>query len=112
MIPIALTIAGFDPSGGAGIQADLKSFHQRGVYGLSVATMITIQNTLGVKEIFCLEAGQVRKQLETLLEDIQPQAIKTGALGHREVVEVVADFAREFKVPLVVDPVMRSKNGY
>jgi len=108
---VALTIAGSDPSGGAGIQADLKTFHQRGVYGTSVLTLLTVQNTLKVSEIEVLSPEMVAKQLDAVLEDIPPSAAKTGALGNSDVVRLVAEKARHFRFPLIVDPVMISKHG-
>ena len=111
MIPAALTIAGSDPSGGAGIQADLKTFHQFGVYGMSVLTLLTVQNTCRVSLVKHLPAELVLAQLDAVLEDIPPQAAKTGALGTREVIEAIAERAAKFSFPLVVDPVMRSKHG-
>ena len=111
MKPVALTIAGSDPSGGAGIQADLKTFHQFEVYGMSVITLLTVQNTQWVSAVEPLAARLVREQLEAVLEDIPPQATKTGALGTAEIIEVVAGCARSFAFPLVVDPVMISKHG-
>ncbi|MBN2241428.1 MAG: bifunctional hydroxymethylpyrimidine kinase/phosphomethylpyrimidine kinase [Acidobacteria bacterium] len=111
MAYVALTIAGSDPSGGAGIQADLKTFHQRGVYGTSVLTLVTVQNTRKVREIEILSPGLVEKQIESVLEDIPPAAAKTGALGNREIVRLVAEKAKCFPFPLVVDPVMISKHG-
>ena len=109
--PVALTIAGSDPSGGAGMQADLKTFHQFGVYGMSVITLATVQNTQRVDAVEPLPARLVRAQLEAVLEDIPPQAAKTGALGTTEIIEAVAEAAREFSFPLVVDPVMISTHG-
>lgn len=111
MKPVALTIAGSDPSGGAGIQADLKTFHQFGVYGEAVITLLTVQNTLRVDRVECLPASFVLEQLEAVLEDIPPQAAKTGALGSAEIVRAVAQAAARFPFPLVVDPVMLSKHG-
>jgi len=111
MTDVALTIAGSDPSGGAGIQADLKTFHQRGVYGASVVTLITAQNTQKVSAIEALSPELVIAQLEAVLEDIPPSAAKTGALGSQEIVRVLAERARAFSFPLVVDPVMISKHG-
>jgi hydroxymethylpyrimidine/phosphomethylpyrimidine kinase len=108
---VALTIAGSDPSGGAGIQADLKTFHQRGVYGESVITLVTVQNTQRVGAVEILSPEIVAAQLDAVLEDIPPGAAKTGALGSLEIVRVVAEKARDFKFPLVVDPVMISKHG-
>lgn len=111
MKPIALTIAGSDPSGGAGIQADLKTFHQFGVYGEAVITLLTIQNTQRVDAVECLLPGFVLQQIEAVISDIPPAAAKTGALGTKDIVEAVADAAGSFKFPLVVDPVMISKHG-
>ena len=108
---VALTIAGSDPSGGAGIQADLKTFHQRGVYGESVITLVTVQNTQKVSAVEILAANIVAAQLEAVLEDIPPAAAKTGALGNLEIVRLIAERAQDFKFPLVVDPVMISKHG-
>src|SRR5512133_798077 len=111
MIPVALTIAGSDPSGGAGIQADLKTFHRFGVYGEAVITLLTVQNTVRVEHVECMPAGLVLRQLRAVLEDIPPHAAKTGALGTAEVVRAIAQAAAEFPFPLVVDPVMISKHG-
>ena len=76
MIPTALSIAGSDPSGGAGIQADLKTFHQRKVYGMAVITLLTAQNTRGVQAVYVMKPAQVIRQLEAVLADILPQAAK------------------------------------
>lgn len=111
MPPVALTIAGSDPIGGAGIQADLKTFHQFGVYGEAVITLLTVQNTVRLERVDCVPAGLVLAQLRAVLEDIPPQAAKTGALGNREIVEAIAAAAADFRFPLVVDPVMISKHG-
>jgi hydroxymethylpyrimidine/phosphomethylpyrimidine kinase len=109
--PIALTIAGSDPSGGAGIQADLKTFHQFGVYGEAVITLLTVQNSVRVSRVEVMEPALVLEQLEAVLEDIPPTAAKTGALGSAEMVSAVARAAAGFGFPLVVDPVMVSKHG-
>jgi hydroxymethylpyrimidine/phosphomethylpyrimidine kinase len=109
--PIALTIAGSDPSGGAGIQADLKTFHQFGVYGEAVIAAVTVQNTARVERVESLSAELVTRQIRALLDDIPPDAAKTGALGSAEIVRAVAAEAREFTFPLVVDPVMVSTHG-
>ena len=111
MPAVALTIAGSDPSGGAGIQADLKTFHQFGVYGESVITLLTVQNTVRVSRVEVMAVALVLEQLAAVLEDIPPGAAKTGALGSAEMVEAVAHAARDFAFPLVVDPVMVSKHG-
>jgi hydroxymethylpyrimidine/phosphomethylpyrimidine kinase len=110
-LPIALTIAGSDPSGGAGIQADLKTFHQFGVYGEAVITLVTVQNTRRVSRVEALPPTLIVEQIEAVLEDIRPGAAKTGALGSADVVRVVARAAAAFDFPLVVDPVMISKHG-
>lgn len=109
--PVALTIAGSDPSGGAGIQADLKTFHQFGVYGESVVTLIAVQNTQGVRRVVCLDPALVADQIRAVLDDIPPAAAKIGALGNRAIVETVASLGRDFQFPLVVDPVISTKNG-
>jgi hydroxymethylpyrimidine/phosphomethylpyrimidine kinase len=111
MLPVALTIAGSDPSGGAGIQADLKTFHQHRVYGTSAITLVTVQNTVSVSHIEVLSADLVTRQINAVLSDIPPNAAKTGALGSVEVVKAVAKLANEFAFPLIVDPVMLSKHG-
>ncbi len=111
MTPVALTIAGSDPSGGAGIQADLKTFHQFGVYGEAVVTLLTVQNTIRVSQVSVMRPQLVAAQLEAVLEDIPPHAAKTGALGSAAVVRAVAKAATGFAFPLVVDPVMISKHG-
>ena len=110
-MPVALTIAGSDPSGGAGLQADLKTFHQFGVYGEAVVTLITVQNTVRVSRVEVLPAALVEEQIAAVLEDIPPAAAKTGALGSAEVVQAVARAAARFDFPLVVDPVTISKHG-
>ncbi|MBC7925384.1 MAG: bifunctional hydroxymethylpyrimidine kinase/phosphomethylpyrimidine kinase [Bryobacteraceae bacterium] len=110
-MPVALTIAGSDPSGGAGIQADLKTFHQFQVYGEAVLTLLTVQNTRTVSRVEVLDPGLVREQIEAVVSDIPPGAAKTGALGNAAIVEEVASVAKSFRFPLVVDPVMVSKHG-
>jgi hydroxymethylpyrimidine/phosphomethylpyrimidine kinase len=109
--PVALTIAGSDPSGGAGIQADLKTFHQFGVYGEAVITLITAQNTLGVELLECLSPNLVTQQIHAVLSDIPPAAVKTGALGNLEIIEAVARAVHDFRGPLVVDPVIAGTHG-
>jgi hydroxymethylpyrimidine/phosphomethylpyrimidine kinase len=111
MLPIALTIAGSDPSGGAGMQADLKTFHQHGVYGAGVVTLLTVQNTRGVYRVQALAPDLVAEQLAAVLDDVPPHAAKTGALGSAAVVEAVAERLARTGFPLVVDPVMVSKHG-
>lgn len=108
MTPVALTIAGSDPSGGAGIQADLKTFHQFCVYGEAVIALLTVQNTRSVDAVELVDPQFVGRQLDAVLADIPPSAVKTGALGSAEIVEAVAD---RVLPNLVVDPVMISKHG-
>jgi hydroxymethylpyrimidine/phosphomethylpyrimidine kinase len=109
--PVALTIAGSDPSGGAGIQADLKTFHQFGVYGEAVITLITVQNTHGIRRVHLLDPDLVVEQIRAVIEDIRPQAAKTGALGNAAIGQAVSKIAESFEFPLVVDPVTISKHG-
>ncbi len=111
MVSVALTIAGSDPSGGAGIQADLKTFHQHRVYGCAAITLLTVQNTLGVRRVEVMAPELVRDQIAAVIEDIPPGAAKCGALGSAGIVEAVAALAADFEFPLVVDPVMVSKHG-
>lgn len=106
-----MTIAGSDPSGGAGLQADLKTFHQHRVYGTSIVTLLTVQNTQRVAAVEVLSPQFVVSQLQAVLEDIPPAAAKTGALGNAAIIEAVAEQAQHFTFPLVVDPVMISKHG-
>ena len=108
---VALTIAGSDPSGGAGLQADLKTFHQFGVYGEAVVTLVTVQNTISVSRVECLDAGLVTAQLRAVVVDIPPGAAKTGALGNAAIIEAVAAEAAGWRFQLVIDPVMVSKHG-
>ena len=112
MPSVALSIAGSDPSGGAGIQADLKTFHQFGVYGEAVITLVTVQNSVRVSRVEVLRADLVRDQIAAVAEDIPPNAVKTGALGSLENVDAVADAAARYGFLLVVDPVMISKHGH
>jgi hydroxymethylpyrimidine/phosphomethylpyrimidine kinase len=108
----ALTIAGSDSGGGAGIQADLKTFAALGVYGCSVITAITAQNTFGVRSIFPLSPAIVQQQLEAVVSDIQPDAIKIGMLFSSVIIKSVANTLSQFpKMPLVLDPVMTAKSG-
>jgi hydroxymethylpyrimidine/phosphomethylpyrimidine kinase len=111
LTPVALTIAGSDPSGGAGIQADLKTFHRFGVYGEAVITLITVQNTRGVSRVEILPADLIEDQIAAVLEDIPPGAAKLGALGNEAAIAAIARMAERFSFPLVIDPVMISKHG-
>ena len=108
---VALSIAGSDPSGGAGIQADLKTFHQFGVYGEAGIALLTVLYTREVTREEILDADLMEAQLRAVLVDIPPNAVKTGALGNAAMVRRVAQLAPQFHCPLVVDPVMISKHG-
>lgn len=111
-VPRALTIAGSDSGGGAGIQADLKTFEHRGAYGMSVITALTAQNTLGVSGVHEVPPAFVRAQLDAVADDIGVDAAKTGMLATGEIIEVVAAGIREHGIDrLVVDPVAASKHG-
>ncbi len=111
-IPSALTIAGSDPSGGAGLQADSKTFHQHKVYSMSVITLLTAQNTKEVTNMIIMDGDFIKEQLNTLFSDIVPNAIKTGALGESEAITSISNVLKNFKeIPLVVDPVMVTSSG-
>ena len=108
----ALTIAGSDSGGGAGIQADLKSFTAHGVHGMSAITAVTVQNSVGVQGFYELEPTAVFEQIESVATDIGVDAAKTGMLASPGIIEAVADACERFAVPnLVVDPVAVSKHG-
>lgn len=110
--PVALTIAGSDSGGGAGVQADLKTFAAFKVHGATVLTLVTAQNTRGVSGISFLDESIVRAQYEAVVSDLRPAVAKTGALGSEALVHVVADCLRTKPVAnLVVDPVLVSKHG-
>lgn len=109
---IALTIAGSDSGGGAGIQADLKTFHRFGVFGTSVITAITAQNTVGVTAWVAVDAPMVRAQLDAVATDLRPAAVKSGMLADSAVVDAVADGVRAHAlIPYVLDPVMVATSG-
>ena len=121
-----LSIAGSDPSGGAGIQADLKTFAANGVYGMSVITALTAQNTTGVKDIYTIPGDFVKEQLECVFEDIPPDAVKIGMQGDADSIRVICDILSGYKkntmadaaepdldtMKIVIDPVMVSTSGH
>src|SRR6266536_6106985 len=108
----ALTIAGSDSGGGAGIQADLKTFSAFGVYGMSAVTAITAQNTIGVQAILELPIDLIAAQIESVVGDIGVDAAKTGMLASFEIVQAVSDAIQDREIHrLVVDPVMVAKSG-
>jgi hydroxymethylpyrimidine/phosphomethylpyrimidine kinase len=109
---VALTIAGSDSGGGAGIQADLKTFHQFGVFGTSVVTAVTAQNTVGVRDWEALSVALVTQQFEALTDDLPPHAVKSGMLATAELVDAVAEAVARFRLPnYVLDPVMVATSG-
>jgi len=108
---VALTVAGSDPSGGAGIQADLKTFHQFGVYGEAVVTLLTVQNTKSLTRVEIIDPALVVAQLEAVVSDIRPTAAKIGAVGNSTVIEALAGYLQTAALTLIVDPVMCSKRG-
>jgi hydroxymethylpyrimidine/phosphomethylpyrimidine kinase len=111
-IPVALTIAGSDSGGGAGIQADLKTFAALGVHGTSAITAVTAQNTRGVSAYVELPLDIIRAQIDEVVSDLHPTAAKTGMLASPEIIDVVATAVEELGIPnLVVDPVMVAKGG-
>jgi len=108
---VVLTIAGSDSSGGAGIQADLKTFEAFGVFGTSAITVLTAQNTMGVEDIVPMEASFVKAQIESVFQDFDVAAIKIGMLFNKEIIEMVRDVIKDVKIPIVLDPVAISKAG-
>lgn len=111
MTAIAITIAGSDPSGGAGIQADLKTFSVLGAYGMTAVTAVTVQNTVGVAGYEAMPPAIVADQIRAVVTDIGVDAAKTGMLFSREVIDTVAETLATWPVPLVVDPVMIASSG-
>ncbi|MFG6667817.1 bifunctional hydroxymethylpyrimidine kinase/phosphomethylpyrimidine kinase [Halomonas sp. HNIBRBA4712] len=111
-IPRVLTIAGSDPSGGAGLQGDLKTFSALGVYATNVITAVIAQNTCGVARVEPVSPEMIRAQLENLLEDVEIDAVKIGMVASREVAEVIADVLSAYRPRwIVLDPVMVAKSG-
>lgn len=109
---MVLSIAGSDSSGGAGIQADLKTFSALGVYGATAITAITAQNTVGVNSQLAISPEMVHNQIVAVVEDIAPSAIKIGMLANKEVAMVVADALSRYNIPTILDPVMVSSSGH
>ncbi len=110
--PTVLSIAGSDSGGGAGIQADLKTFSSLGVYGATAITAITAQNTQGVHSQFALPPQMVYDQIIAVMEDIHPSVIKIGMLSNVQVAAVVADALERYSIPIILDPVMVSSSGH
>lgn len=111
--PSVLTIAGFDGSGGAGIQGDIKTISALGCFATSVLTALPVQNTTGVKTIYPIPYKAVKEQIETILEDIYPDAIKIGMVHTNELVDTIVSTLKSYpKIPLVFDPVMGATSGH
>ena len=108
---VVLTIAGSDSSGGAGIQADLKTFEAFGVFGTSVITVLTAQNTTGVRSIYPVEPQFIKEQIQAVLEDFDVKAIKIGMLLNKQIILTIKDIIKELYIPIVLDPVFISKAG-
>lgn len=109
----ALSIAGTDPTGGAGIHADLKAFQEQGVYGMAVITSVVAQNTLGVKSFEEMSQNNISQQIDCVIEDIKPDAVKTGMLASIDIIELVAEKLKAANIQsYVMDPVMVAKSGH
>lgn len=110
-IPCVLTIAGSDPSGGAGIQADLKTFQELKVYGMSVITSLTAQNTTGVQGVHHVPLEMIDQQIQSITNDLPIHALKTGMLANVDIMEVVASRIKTINAPFIMDPVMVATSG-
>lgn len=110
-IPTALSIAGTDPTGGAGIHADLKTFQESDVYGMAAITSVVAQNTLGVEDVHHLPVPFIEKQINAVINDITPDAVKTGMIATAEMMELIGDMLKNQSVHYVIDPVMIAKSG-
>ncbi|MFT4060110.1 MAG: bifunctional hydroxymethylpyrimidine kinase/phosphomethylpyrimidine kinase [Legionella sp.] len=113
MLYKTLSIAGFDGSGGAGIQADLKTFSALGCYGMTVLTALPVQNTCGIRNCYEIPLQAIEEQLHTIFDDIRPDAIKIGMLFNSKIIELVANFLKQYAldIPIVIDPVTIAKSG-
>lgn len=109
--PIVLTIAGSDSSGGAGIQADLKTIAANGCYGASVITSVTAQNTLGISDIHDLPTSVIKSQFEAVIDDLDVKVVKIGMLNSKEIIMTVDKLLKKAKIPFVLDPVMSAKDS-
>lgn len=109
--PCALTIAGTDPTGGAGIQADLKTFQELKSYGMSVVTSVVAQNTTGVQDVHHLPLSMIESQLNSVIDDVSAQAFKTGMIANIDMMKVIKDKIPYLNAPYVMDPVMVTTSG-
>ena len=110
--PVVLSIAGSDSSGGAGIQADLKTFSALGVYGATAITAITAQNTIGVHSQLAIAPQMVYDQIMAVVEDLRPSFVKIGMLSNAKIVHAVAEALGKFSLNIVLDPVIVSTSGH
>jgi len=111
LVHAALTIAGSDSSGGAGIQADMKTMSALGIYSCTVITAITAQNTLNVDHIFPLSANIIKKQIISVLSDIPVNAIKIGMVYNNDIITAISDTLKNSKIPIVLDPIFSAGTG-
>jgi len=111
-VPTVLSIAGFDGSGGAGIQADTKTISSLGCYAMNVLTALPVQNTQGVRNIFSIPTEAIKEQLDCIFEDIYPDSIKIGMVHNIQLVEIIASHLNDYKGSIVFDPVMVSTSGH
>lgn len=112
MIPIVLSIAGYDPSSGAGVTADIKTIAAQGCYGITCITALTVQSTRGVRDVTPVTSELIRSTIQELTSDLAPAAVKIGMLGSRDVAEAVGDYLERSSPPnIVLDPVLRSSSG-
>lgn len=109
--PIALTVAGTDPTGGAGVLTDIKAFHSREVYGMSAVTSLTAQNTLGVQDVYNIPVDFLNAQLTSIFDDELPDAMKSGMIATADMMEVIKGFVEKYRIPYVIDPVMIATSG-
>ena len=110
--PVALSIAGSDSSGGAGIQADLKTFSALGVYGATAITAITAQNTVGVHAQYAIDPQMVYRQIISVIDDLHPKCVKIGMLANKEIVNAVAEALSRYDLSIILDPVIVSSTGH
>lgn len=110
-LPIGLTVAGTDPTGGAGILADVKAMHSRGVYGMAVVTSLTAQNTMGVQDVYNVPADFIEKEMHSVFSDEVPNAMKTGMIAEADMMKVIEKYIKDYKMLYVMDPVMIATSG-
>lgn len=109
--PVAMSIAGLDPSGGAGLIADIKTFLANGIYGMGAVTCVTAQNTIKVSSVNPVEPNVLEDEIKTAVEDIKPNALKIGMIGNAELIRVVRSCLSKIDAPAILDPVMISSSG-